>query len=181
MLNKNMSKLDIEKCLNSKGNFIKIDYLTRFLKEDIPIDMKKFVYSKLTETYESMKLFADAALMIQHISALSMNINEKRKNNLKCSKYYVLAGEFEKADKFLQRALTQSNLNDKREIYEDIKNFYKEVAQDYEKDMKRNHASKIYEKILEMRIGDSERKEIKKKLTDLYDKLGKNISENIES
>ena len=177
MLNRNMSKLDIEKCLSSKGNFIKIDYLTKFLKEDIPIDTKKFAYNKLAEIYESMRLFGDAAEIFKSLSILSMNFSEKRRNYIKCCRLYILAGEFSKVDEFLQKAMSQSNIIDKKEIYEEIKNFYKKVAEDYEKDLKRNHASKLYEKVLEMRIDDFERKEIKKKLIELYEKLGKKYVE----
>jgi tetratricopeptide (TPR) repeat protein len=172
-----MSKSDIEKCLSSKGNFIKIDYLTKFLKGDIPMDVKKFAYLKLAETYESMRLFADAAQIFQNLSSLSLNINEKRRNFLQSAKFYILAGEFVKADELIRRAMSHANLSDKVIIYDDIKKFCKNVAQDYEKELKRNHASKIYEKILEMRISDSERKEIKERLNEIYEKLGKKVSE----
>lgn len=171
-----MSKSDIEKFLISKGNFIKVDYLTRFLKEDIPIDMKKFVYSKLAETYQVMKLFGDAAEIFKSLSILSMTFTEKRKNYIKGCKLYIRAGNFNKAEEFLQKAMSQSNSIEKKEIYEEIKNFYKKVAEIYERNLKRNSASRVYEKILEMRISDFERKEIREKLIKLYEKLGKKIS-----
>jgi predicted DNA-binding protein YlxM (UPF0122 family) len=96
---------------------------------------------------------------------------------LQSAKFYILAGEFVKADELIRRAMSHANLSDKVIIYDDIKKFCKNVAQDYEKELKRNHASKIYEKILEMRISDSERKEIKERLNEIYEKLGKKVSE----
>jgi len=39
--------------------------------------------------------------------------------------------------------------------------------------MKRSHAVKFYEKLLDMRLSDQERREIREKLSDLYQKLGK--------
>jgi len=39
--------------------------------------------------------------------------------------------------------------------------------------MRRAHAVRIYEKLLEMNITDLERQEIDKKLLELYEKLGK--------
>lgn len=171
-----MSKLDIEKCLATKGNFIRIDYLTRFLKEDIPIDIKKFCYSKLAETYENMKLFSDAAKTFNSIAILSIAFTEKIKHHMMEAKNYVKAGEFGKADEATKKAMSQGNSFQKEEVYEEIKEFYKRVAENYEREVKRNHASKIYEKLLEMRIGEKERKEIKERLTELYEKLGRNIT-----
>lgn len=172
-----MSKSDIEKCLNSRGNFIKIDYLDRFLKEDISIDMKKFGYLKLAETYENMKLFGDAGGIFQSLAILSMTFSEKRKHYMKGCTLYIRAGEFGRADEFMQKAMSQSNSFEKKEIYEKIKGFYKKIAENYETEKKRNKASKVYEKILEMKINDFERKEIKEKLTELYEKLGKKYIE----
>lgn len=172
-----MSKLDIEKCLAPKGNFIKIDYLTRFLKEDIPLDMKKFCYLKLAETYENMKLFNDAAKMFNSLAIISIAFTEKINNHIKESKSYIKAGNFSKSDEALKKAMNEGNSVQKNEIYQEIKNFYKKFAEDYEKDMKRNNASRIYEKILEMKISDKERQEIKEKLIQLYEKLGKKYIE----
>lgn len=171
-----MSIADIDKCLSSKGNFIRIDYLTRFLKEDLPIYLKKFCYLKLAQTYENMRLFSDAAKAFNSMAILSIAYTEKIKNHMEESKNYVKAGEFTKADEAIKKAMSQGNSFQKKEAYDEIKEFYKKVAQDYEKEMRRNNASKIYEKLLEMKISENERKEIKEKLIELYEKLGKKIN-----
>ncbi|MCW8966826.1 MAG: hypothetical protein OQK82_09115 [Candidatus Pacearchaeota archaeon] len=176
MLNKNMSKSDIEKCLASKGGFIRIDYLTKFLKEDLSIEMKKFAYLKLAETYEGMKLFSDAASVYESLAILSLTFAEKRGYYLKGCELCILAGNFVQADEFLQKSMSQANANKKREIYDKVKDFYKRIAKHYEEEDKRNKASIIYEKLLEMRIHDFERKEIKDKLKDLYERLGKKVN-----
>jgi hypothetical protein len=73
----------------------------------------------------------------------------------------------------MKKAMSQANSIEKNEIYFTIKDFYKKEAESYERDLKRVHAARFYEKLLEMRISDSERKEIQEKLMDIYDKLGK--------
>lgn len=171
-----MSKLDIEKCLASKGNFIKIDYLTRFLKEDIPLDMKKFCYKKLAETYESMKMFNDAAHAYNSLAIIALTFNDKINNYVKEAKSCILAGNFSKADEATKKAMSEGNSLQKEEIYGEIKNFYLQVAEDYERADKRNKASQVYEKFLEMKIDDKERQEAKEKLISLYEKLGKKIN-----
>lgn len=172
-----MSKLDIEKCLDAKGNFIKIDYLTRFLREDVPLDIKKFCYNKLVETYENMKMFNDAARTYNSLAIISIAFVDKINNYVKESKSYVKAGDFLRADEAMKKAMNEGNVIQKNEIYEEIKNFYKKIAEDYEKEMKRNKASGVYEKLLEMKINEVERQEIKEKLIELYEKLGKKYVE----
>jgi len=180
MLNKKMSKSDIEKCLGSKGNFIKIDYLTKFLKEDISLDMKKFCYSKLAETYENMKMFSDAARTFSSLAIISLTFSEKIKNYISESKFYIKAGEFTKSDEALKNAMNQGNNLQKNQIYEEIKKFYIKVAENYEKETKRNNATRVYEKMLEMKLDELERREIKERLIILYEKLGKKANfENI--
>lgn len=172
-----MSKLDVEKCLNAKGNFIKVDYLTRFLKEDIPLDMKKFCYIKLANTYEAMKIFGDAAKVYGSLAIISISFTDKINNYVKETKFYIQAGNFPKADEAMQKAMSQANSIQKDEVYEEIKNFYKKVAESYENETKRNKATGIYEKLLELRLSETERQEIKNRLIDLYDKLGKKYIE----
>jgi hypothetical protein len=50
---------------------------------------------------------------------------------------------------------------------------YKNCAESLEKEMKRNQASKYYEKLLKMNIPESEKIIIKDKLAEIYQKLGK--------
>lgn len=172
-----MSKLDIEKCLNAKGNFIKIDYLTRFLREDVPLDMKRFCYVKLAETYCDMKMFGDAAKTFNSLAIIAIAFTDKINNYVKEAKSYVQAGDFAKADEATQKAMSQANSIQKNEVYEEIKNFYKKIAEGYEREIKRNKASGVYEKLLEMKISETERQEIKNRLIGLYEKLGKKYIE----
>lgn len=47
-----ISKSEIEEELQRKGDFVQIDYLTRFLESRISRDVKRFIYLKLAELYE---------------------------------------------------------------------------------------------------------------------------------
>ena len=69
--------------------------------------------------------------------------------------------------------MNHGNSKQKNEIYLLIKEFYKNQAEKYTKELQRGHAIRVYEKMLEMNISDVERKEIKEKLMKLYEKTGK--------
>jgi mitochondrial fission protein ELM1 len=92
---------------------------------------------------------------------------------MKEAELYIKADDFEKSDGAMKKAMSQANSTEKNEIYLTVKDFYKRQAEAYEKNLKRAGVARIYEKLLEMKISDLERKEIKEKLLEIYDKLGK--------
>ena len=173
MLNNNMSLTEIGKELEGKGDFIQIDYLTRYIEQRPPLFNKKFAFTKLLEIYEAKNMFNDAGKIYHSLAMLTVIIREKIDYLTKASKSYIKGGNLEKADSTLGSALAEASNIRKQVIYEEIKNFYKTQAEIYEKGSKRNHSVKIYEKILDMKISDDERKEIKEKLLNLYEGLGK--------
>jgi tetratricopeptide (TPR) repeat protein len=173
MLDKDMSKGEIETELKGKGDFVQIDYLTKFIDKKPPIHIKKFALMKLIEIYENKKMFSDVARMYEQLAINALSFSERGECFVKEAEYYIRAGYFERADSAMRRAMELSTHVKKAEIYSQIKNFYKKQAEICEKESKRNNAVKAYEKLLVMRISDSEREEIKQKLLSLYESLGK--------
>jgi len=173
MLNRDMSRSEIERELRGKGDFVQIDYLNRFLTQKPPLHEKKFAFMKLIEIYEAKKMFNDVAKIYYNLSIIATSPQEKLDSFLKQTKALIQAGNFDEADGVMRKAMDSVSIIKKAEIYEDIKKFYKKQAENYEKESKRNHAVKVYEKMLGMKISDEERKEVKEKLLELYEKLGK--------
>lgn len=168
-----MTKQEIERELQGKGDFVQIDYLTKFLEEKPSILLKRFTYLKLADIYESKKMFVDSGKMFENLAVISENFSNKSKYFIKAAKSYIKDGFFEKADLAVKEAMIEANNYEKGEIYFEMKNFYKDLAKEYEIQEKRNNAAKIYEKLLELNISEVEKKQIKKKLLELYEKLGK--------
>ena len=173
MLHRDMLKSEIEKIIDGKGGFVQIDYLTAYLKEDITMEMKKFAYSKLIVAYERMRMYADVAKVYHNLSVFSIAYSEKMKCHIREADYYIKAGDFENADLAMKKGMHHANSMEKEDIYFAVKNLYLRQAEVYEKEMKRNQATKIYEKLLEMNLTGSESGLFKKKLIGLYEKLGK--------
>ena len=173
MLSKNMSRSEIERELKGKGDFVQIDYLTRFIAQKPPVHEKKFAFTKLIEIYEAKKMFSDVAKIYSNLAILATSQQERVDCLVKETKSYIRGGNFDEADSIMRKAMDEVTIIKKADIYEDIKNFYRKQAETYEKESKRNHSVKVYEKMLGMKISDAERKEIKEKLLDLYEKLGK--------
>jgi len=173
MLEKEMTKKEIENFLKGKGDFVQLSHLEIFLKKDLPLDTKKFVYLKIAEIYEKKSMFTEAAKICHNLAIISVAFSEKIKYHIKEAELYVKAGMFSRVDEAMRKAMNDANATEKAEILITIKNFYKRQAEQYIKEHRRNNAAKIYEKLLEMNISEIERKEIKENLLKIYEKIGK--------
>src|SRR4030042_3024879 len=140
MLNKNMSRSEIERELNGKGDFIQIDYLTRFIDQKPPLYEKKFAIMKLIEIYDNKKMFNDSARMYENLAINSVTYSEKVGYFVKEAESYIKAGYFDKADSAMRKAMEISTIVKKTDIYNQIKDFYKRQAEVYESEAKRNNA-----------------------------------------
>lgn len=174
MLDKSMSKSRIESALKEQGDFVQIDWLKKFLEgNSVPRDIKKFACQKLADLYEKKFMLSEAAKMYENLGMLSIAYSDKIKYFIKETGLWIKKGEFDHADRAMRRAIREANAVQKKEIYTEIKNLYRKQTENYEKDLKRNHAAKIYEKLLQMGLEDDEKKEVREKLIRLYKKLGK--------
>lgn len=168
-----MSRSEIEKELQDKGEFVQIDYLENFLKEDLPTDIRKFAMLRMAEIYEKKMMFGEGAKIFNNISLISIPFAEKIKCHVKEAELYIKGGLFREADYATTKAMSQANTFEKNDIMFSIKQFYKKQAEVFEKEIRRNNATRLYEKLLEISSTEAERKEVREKLMGLYEKLGK--------
>lgn len=174
MLNKDMTKSEIENFLKTKGDFVAISNLTNYLNnKELPLDKKKYAYAKLAELYEKKGMLTETARMYNNLAECSIAFSEKIKNHVAEVGYYIKAGKFDLADEATKKAMVEANTAQRAEIFVQVKEFYKKQAEKYVKEMKRGHAVRIYEKLLRMNLSDIEKAEIKEKLMPLYEKLGR--------
>jgi len=172
MLNKNMTKVEIEKELRNQGDYVQIDNITRFLKQNPALDVKKFLFAILIQIYDRRKMFAEAADTCGKLIEIIMNPDEKSVCLKKEVEFYIKAGFFDKADAVFRRALSEIKPNERPKLSLEIREFYKRQADSYEKEKRRSLAVKTYEKILTLDIPDFEKKEVNEKLVKLYKELG---------
>ena len=174
MLQKGMTKVEIERELYGRGDFVLIDNITRFLKQSsgVPLDTKKFLYIKLIEIYERRSMCSEAGRLCEVLAELSITSQEKINHLLRATENYIKTGFFDKVDYTMKKALAESTISGKAQIYISVKSFYKNQAETYEKEKRRNNALKTYEKMLRMDIFESDRLDIEKKLLPLYKDLG---------
>lgn len=168
-----MHKTEIDEFLVGKDTFIQIDYLTRYIRLNPPIEMRKFAYLKLARIYLNRSMFVDAAKMFSNAAVNSLTFKEQQENYLKESKSYIKAQKFEDAQNSLKKAFADANPEDRRKMYDELILFYKKEGNLLEQKNLPGRATKIYEKLIRMKLLKEDKTEIKDKLLNLYKKLGK--------
>lgn len=170
----NMQKNEIEMFLKNKGDYVKIDHLTRLIAtESLSLDLKKFVSNILAEIYEKKGMYLDAAKMNYNAGLQSATPQEKSKYFKKEAICYVQAGVLERLDSAIERAVSEVREIEKMSVYNELLCVCKKLADEYLKKNRIASAMKIYEKILNMKISPEQQKEIQNKLISIYEKLGK--------
>jgi len=155
-----MRKEEIEQFLENKGDFVRIDHLSRFLKDNLTMDIKKYVAIKLGELYDKKLMFSEAAKMYDIAAIFSIPFAEKIKYYTKEAELFIKTGAFDRADEAVRKAMVEAKEKERAEIYVSIKEFYKKQAQIFEKENRRSNSG-------------TERGEVKEKLLSLYEKTGK--------
>lgn len=173
MLRREMMKSDIEKELNGKGDYVQIDMIRRFLKENIPNEIRKFASLKLAEIYEKRSMFSEAAFLYSKLAELAVDYADRMNYLLKEVENYIKAGFFDGADSAANRITAEVKPMEKTKYSDAVKTFYKTQAQIYEKSKRRGKAAEIYEKMLAVKgLLELEKTEINNKLFGLYKELG---------
>jgi len=172
MLRKEMTKVEIEKELTGKGDYVLIDNMTRFLKENLPVDIKRFVLLKLVEVYERRSMFSDAALVYDRLIEICMTPADKVGYRTKATECYIKSGFYDKADLSMKNLSGETRLGERAKMNSSIKDFYLKQAQTYEKEKRRARAIQTYQKLLTLNLLDVEKNEINKKLLELYKETG---------
>lgn len=172
MLNKNMSKKEIEDELSKKGDFVQLDYLNRFIETRPPLEIKKFCYIKISEIYEKKSMFMDAGNFLEKAAESSISFSEKIEYFIGAAEFFVRGNYLEKADYAFKKALHNANSSEKLKISSKRLEIYYKYAEETDKKGKRAHAIKLYDKLFSMNLPEEKKEEIKKILLRLHEKMG---------
>lgn len=170
---KETNRKEIETRLSSMGDYVKIDYLSSCLKNDIDFDTRKFVLLKLAILYEGRGMFAEAGKLMNSAAEINTTFQNKITDYLKSAELFIKAGQFDDAETTFSKALACGNERQKFDIKAKRKELYKSQGKVYLNKDKRNHAMQAYERMLTFDLNAEEKREVQSTLLHLYEKLGK--------
>jgi tetratricopeptide (TPR) repeat protein len=169
---KEMNRVEIESRLSSMGDYVKMEYLTSCLKENLDHDTRKFVLIRLAGIYELRGMLLEVGKLYRSIAEVNTSSEGRVGDFVKSGEFYVKAGRFDEADMSFGKALALGGRGQVEEVKNAMKEFYKVQAQVYLTKNKRKLAMVTYEKLLTMELSIGEKKAVHEKLLVLYDKLG---------
>lgn len=170
---KENTRQEIEARLSSMGDYVKMEYLSRCLKQHLDFDTKRFVILKLASLYEGRSMFLEAGKLLRNVADIEPTQNSRINDLIKSAEMFVKAGNYEEAEMTIKRALNETNEMQKREIKLKFKEMLKNQAKIFSGTDKRKHAMKVYEYLLTIELDPTEKKEIQEKLLKIYENLGK--------
>ncbi|MEM3074840.1 MAG: hypothetical protein QW727_02780 [Candidatus Pacearchaeota archaeon] len=168
-----VSKQEIEEAIKGKDDFVKINYLNRFLKKADSLDMKKFIHLNLAAINESKGLFYDAVKNVSSAGDISVTFREKRELYMKEVELWIKAGEFIFAEKAFNKAMGYGSENERVQMQIQYEDLFRAIGKSYEDQGKVRKAIEVYKRLFENTKNTSRKNEIKEKLSELYEKTGR--------
>jgi len=162
-----------ERLMEMQTDLNKINYLESASKvAGFSFEIKRFFWAELARLYEGRKMYEKAAKAISNKAAAEVTFKDKIDSYVTAAELYSRLGKVDAADDMFVRAMRDANVEQKAKVRLARKNVFSVSASELERAGKKGSAVKFYEKLIKMRIDDSEKVEIKAKLMKTYKALG---------
>jgi len=168
-----ITKSEIEEAIRGKGDFVKIDYLKRYLEVVDSLEVKKFVLLNLAGICEANGMFGEAAKNMAVAADICLTYREKIEFFMKEAELLVKFGNFDLAEKAFERAYALGNSQEKINVKNKYHEFYRIQGELEEQQGKNRKALEVYERLLPMIENETLKLHVKEKMLELYQKLGR--------
>ncbi|MFA5173627.1 MAG: hypothetical protein WC438_00410 [Candidatus Pacearchaeota archaeon] len=171
-------KEEVEAKAEKMSDFLKMEYLENCLKHNIDIAAQRYCCMELSKVYEKRIMYPQAIKYLSNLEGLGIGDREKISIYLKQAELMIKAGLYEQVNYPYKKAASIINEGERHELRRRIIGFYKAQAETLEKTRKIAAALKLYERLVHL-VTDAEQIEVKKKMLESYNKLGK-VREYVE-
>lgn len=168
-----LARREIETKLAGMGDYVKIDYLARCLKQQLDFDTRKFVLTKLSELYNTKGMYLEAARMLSGAAEINATFQAKINDYMKTAEMFIKGSSFDDADTAFNKAVACANGLQKDVIKNKRRELYLTQAKALLARDKRKNAMDVYEKLLTIDLSPEEKRHVQSTLLSLYEKLGK--------
>lgn len=170
---KPVARREIEAKLPSMGDYVRIDYLTRCLKDGLDFDTRKFVLTKLAELYNAKGMYNEAGRMLSGAAEINATFQGKINDYIRTAEFFVKGADFDAADTSFNKAIACCNGLQKDVVKNKRRELYLAQAKALLARDKRKNALDVYEKLMEIDLGPEDKRQVQSTLLSLYEKLGK--------
>jgi hypothetical protein len=165
---------EVKQKINSMvSDFVKISYIESALTHNFTFDVKRYLYTTMADLCERKKMFDRAAKAIVNRTTIEVTFRERIASFLRAGELYAKEGRVEDSVQTFMKAYAEANSQQKTEIKQKMMDTLRACAAETEKTGRKQAVITYYEKLLELPIGEIERRQIKEKLIVIYKSLGK--------
>ncbi|MBS3093537.1 hypothetical protein J4456_03075 [Candidatus Pacearchaeota archaeon] len=173
------TKEDIIDRSETMSDFLKMEYLEKCAEKFRDDEILRYCYSQLIILYEGRMMFSDALKYLYKLQAMVFNNAEKLQLIDRELELLIKGGFYDKVEPALKNAMKiSSNDIEVMNLRRNIVTLYKQEISKFERSGKYQSLLRIYEKLIPL-LADHEKNEAKKRLVEIYNKLGK-VRESIE-
>jgi hypothetical protein len=108
------NRKEVETRLATMGDYVKIDYLTELLRENLDYDTRRFVLLKLARLYKDKGMLAESARLVGNAAEINTTYDGMMKDYSVAMQLFIQAGKFDEADVALNKATVSSNTEAQR-------------------------------------------------------------------
>lgn len=168
----NITKTEIERAINGKDDFVKLDYLNRYLSHIDNFDLKKYVLLNLAMIHESKNMVPAAIANIIAAADISITYKEKIELYMRVVELHIKRRNFPMAENALKQAMYFAPEMEKTRLKSRYVDIFWNIAKEFEANDKLRQAIEIYEYILSLNQTEEKKTEVKTKLLEYYNKRG---------
>jgi tetratricopeptide (TPR) repeat protein len=169
---KETTRKEIESKFADMSDYVRIDYLSSCLKNQLDFDTRKFVLVKLAGLFEAKGMYHDAAKAMKSAAEINTNAPNKVNDYVKSIELFIRAGDYDMADVMLKKVTPLLSVSKSAEIEKSVRDIYRIQARASVEKNKRKQATLAYEKLLSFDLDPVEEEDVQNKLLELYEKVG---------
>ncbi|MEM4703224.1 MAG: hypothetical protein QXP53_01955 [Candidatus Pacearchaeota archaeon] len=156
----------------------KLEYLEKMLVKNPDQATRRAIFVLMASLQAQRKWFNTAARSYSNAADLASTFREKIDLLLRSMLLFVKAQDYLEAEAVMRKALVLASEKEKPEVHKTLLNAYLQQAQEFESSRALTKTISVLTRALTLKIDKELEKEIKLKLANLYDRIGKPIEAN---
>ncbi|MCS7134324.1 MAG: hypothetical protein NZ889_00480 [Candidatus Pacearchaeota archaeon] len=156
----------------------KMEYLEKLLSKEHNQTKRRAIFTLMASLQAERKWFNSAAKSLSNAADLAETFREKIDLFLRAMLFYVKAQDYLEAEATMRKALVLAIPREKQEIQKSLVNAYLQQAKEFENNKQLTKAINVLSRVLVQKIDKELEREVKTKMAELYDRIGRPIEAN---
>jgi len=168
------TKEDILNQIKDKSDDIKLELLDKIVKKmENDQETRKNAFILMTDIYIKRLWWNNAARAYLNAADLAKTFDDKKELFFKAGELFVRTGDYFTAEDTFRKALILAAKRDRQDTWNKILGVYMSYARELESKRMQTKAISVYNKILTLNLPVENANQIRDKMADLYEKIGK--------